>query len=393
MSFFKDVFLLGAITIFKWHLKSIYFFIKIFNKQKNNVFFLSRQSNEVPLNFKMLIEELDKRNIKYSIICKKVSTGINAMIRNEKKKRVSLKEIKLGVEYYFNLYSQMKQIASSKVIIIDGYNIVVSVLKHKKNTKIIQLWHALGAIKKFGYQSIGYKDGINKKIAIALCMHKNYDYVISGSKEMNLFFAHAFDVPIEKVKDIGTPSADYLLKENKSMVKKLFDKYPQLKKKTNILYSPTFRSDGTDNIEEVISAIDTEKYNLIITFHPKNNNYINKTNVICINREEFLTYDVLRVMDYVITDYSALTMDACLLNKKLLLYVYDYEKYEKENGLNIDLFKELKNCVYKNIKDIIKIIDNNQYDITSYNAFRKKYISQLDGNSTQKMMKLIEEAL
>lgn len=215
-------------------------------------------------------------------------------------------------------------------------------------------------------------------------MHKNYDYVISGSKEMNLFFAHAFDVPIEKVKDIGTPSADYLLKENKSMVKKLFDKYPQLKKKTNILYSPTFRSDGTDNIEEVISAIDTEKYNLIITFHPKNNNYINKTNVICINREEFLTYDVLRVMDYVITDYSALTMDACLLNKKLLLYVYDYEKYEKENGLNIDLFKELKNCVYKNIKDIIKIIDNNQYDITSYNAFRKKYISQLDGNSTQK---------
>lgn len=52
-------------------------------------------------------------------------------------------------------------------------------------------------------------------------------------------------------------------------------------------------------------------------------------------------------MDYVITDYSALTMDACLLNKKLLLYVYDYEKYEKENGLNIDLFKELKNCVYK----------------------------------------------
>ena len=161
----------------------------------------------------------------------------------------------------------MKQIASSKVIIIDGYNIVVSVLKHKKNTKIIQLWHALGAIKKFGYQSIGYEDGINKKIAIALCMHKNYDYVISGSKEMNLFFAHAFDVPIEKVKDIGTPSADYLLKENKSMVKKLFDKYPQLKKKTNILYSPTFRSDGTDNIEEVISAIDTEKYNLIITFY------------------------------------------------------------------------------------------------------------------------------
>ena len=40
----------------------------------------------------------------------------------------------------------------------------------------------------------------------------------------------------------------------------------------------------------------------------------------------FSTFDMLRTVDYVITDYSALAIDACVLNKKLLLYVYDYEK-------------------------------------------------------------------
>ena len=33
---------------------------------------------------------------------------------------------------------------------------------------------------------------------------------------------------------------------------KILEEYPQMKEKTNILYSPTFRSDGRDNTEEVI---------------------------------------------------------------------------------------------------------------------------------------------
>ena len=85
------------------------------------------------------------------------------------------------------------------MIIVDGYNIPVSVLKHKKNTTVIQMWHALAAIKKFGYQSIGYKDGVNKTIAKILKMHANYDYVISGSEAMKPYFAEAFKIDKEKI--------------------------------------------------------------------------------------------------------------------------------------------------------------------------------------------------
>ena len=266
-------------------------------------------------------------------------------------------------------------------------------LKHKKNTKVIQLWHALAAIKKFGYQTIGYEDGLNPKTAKLLHMHDNYDYVISGSIAMNKYLAEAFNVPIEKMVAIGTPVCDYLINGNDKEVKKLYKKYPELKKKVNVLYSPTFRSDDRDNTEEVIEKFDTDKFNLILTFHPKNSEVKTNKNIICVDRNEFMTFDVLRVVDYVITDYSALSIDACVLNKKVILYLYDYEQYEKENGINIDLFKELEGNVYKKFDDIVKLLDKNAYNEKSFKSFRKKYSGEIDGHSTEKLIKLIKECL
>lgn len=388
----KKKILLFLLFIFKWHLRFIYFFIKLFTRQRKEIFFLSRQFDFVPLNYELLIKELEGRNVKVKVICKKVSNGINAIIRNEKKRHSLFKELLSVVGYYFNLYKQMYYCATSKVIVVDGYNVTVSPLKHKKGTCVIQLWHALAAIKKFGYQTIGYPDGLNPEVAKMLCMHHNYDYVISGSKAMNKYFAEAFNIDEKKVLEVGTPTIDYLLEEDLETKNKLLKKYPKMKKKINVLYSPTFRSDGRDNTQEVINKFDTKKYNLILTFHPKTDSVINK-DVICVDRNEFSTFDVLKVVDYVITDYSALAMDACVVNKKLMFYVYDYEQYDKENGINIDLFKELPGCTSRNIEDLIKVIDDASYNEKAYQKFRRKYVSNLNGDSTKKLVDLMEKKL
>lgn len=381
------------LRLFKYHLRFNYFFIKLFTVQKRRVFFLSRQFNEIPYNYEKLIEGLNKDGIETRVICRKVASDLNAALRNEKKHGSVFSGLKDSVGYYFNLYKQMRYAASSKVIIVDGYNIVSSLLNHKKGTKIIQLWHALAAIKKFGYQTIGYPDGLDKDTARILCMHRNYDYIISGSEGMNKYFAEAFNTPISALRAFGTPTVDYLVKENKQIMNKIYKKYPVMKKKPNVLYSPTFRSDGRDNSEAVVEAFDTNKYNLILTFHPKVDMVAFDKNVICIDRNEFSTLDVLRVCDYVITDYSALAIDACAVNKKLLLYVYDYEQYDKENGINIDLFKELEGNVSRDIKDLYNVIDKNKYNMESYKKFRKKYLTVSDGTSTKKILNLIKECL
>ena len=385
------------LNLLKIHLKSLYFFIKIFTLQKKQVFFLSRQYDEISLNYKFIMKELDKKNIKYIYICKKVNETLNDAVRIDKnKKNIFIKFFTIlspSIKYYFNLIKQMKYIAKSKVVIVDGYNLPVSLLSHKKGTKVIQMWHALGAIKKFGYQSVGYKDGINVNTAKILKMHNNYDYVISGSTYMNKFFSEAFKVPIEKILPIGTPTVDYIREKNEKIKKNIFNEYPQLKNKINILYSPTFRNDNRDETSKIIDKIDFNKCNLILTFHPKIKEKHIDGRVICINRDKFSTFDMLKVCDYVITDYSALTIDAIIAEKKVLLYVYDYEKYKKENGLNIELLDEFPKLAYKDIDKLLNVIYKNNYDNEQYEKLKNICTNGLSKNCTKENLKLIERCM
>lgn len=328
------------------------------------------------------------------VVCQKLNNEINESVREKKaaNKFKLFSKLESGLDYFKALHSQMKLIACSKVVVVDGYNIPVSLLKHKKETTVVQVWHALAAIKKFGYQSIGYKDGVNRKVAKVLKMHANYDYVISGSYEMKKSFSEAFNTDINKILAIGTPYVDYLLKSGKRQSQKIYKKYPILKRKKTIVYSPTFRKDGRDNIDEVINSIDLDRYNLIITCHDKDGKK-KITNPKILKCNDIPYKDLIKIADYVITDYSALSVEAAIVNAKVLLYLYDYEQYNEENGINVDLFKEFGKCASKNINDLVKIIEEDSYDLEILENFRNKYNSNLKGNSTKLIAKLIGESM
>lgn len=383
--------------ILKIHLITVYFFIKIFHSQKKQVCFLSRQSNELSLNYQKIMQELDKENIEYKYIIKKVNNSINESLRTQgnysnfgKFLKSILKNMKSALSYYFSMYSQMRLIASSKVVVIDGYNLPVCLLKHKKNTTIIQMWHALGAVKKFGYQVLGKKDGVSPKVAKILNMHYNYDYVLSGTKEMNKVFAEAFNIREDKILNIGTPTIDYLQEKNSPIVNEIYGKYQGLKSKKNVLYVPTFRVSKINGLQELIKDFDFKKYNLIVKLHPKDNNIIDDKRII--NGKDYSATDLIKIADYVITDYSSLMIDALVLNKKVLLYVYDYESYIKNNGLNINLLEDYSNITKVKAKDIIAILNNKSYDMKEYQNFLMKYNPNVK-NCTQKIVKLIKEYL
>lgn len=385
------------LNIFKYHLKVIYFFIKLFVKPKKQVFFLSRQTNTPSLNYQYIIDYIkdNDSSIKVKVSCKRVSGNINKLVHANGKRNYikALKEIVPAIDYYLTLYKQMYYIASSKVVIIDGYNVLISTLKHHKDTKVIQMWHALAAIKKFGYQTIGKKAGMNPKTAKILETHKNYDYVLSGSEAMRIPFSKAFNTKKEKILSIGTPYIDYLL-NTKVNKKEAYKNYPCAKDKEVILYCPTFRKNGKNVVDDMIKKIDLKKYCLMIRLHPMD--YVNiPENIpegVYLNPSiEYVT--LLKMSDYVITDYSAIMIEAAIVSSNVLLYVYDYEKYKKENGLNIDLFEELKGCVFKDFKKLMKCIDNKQYNRKQLLSFRKKYITNLKGNSTEEIYKLIKELL
>lgn len=363
-----------GICISKVFLNIIYFFLKCF-PSREKVVLLSRQSNKSNIDFKLIQNEILKRNSKVQIkvLCKVLEN--NLMER---------------IEYCFYILNCMYHIATAKVCILDGYSIPISILKHKKKLKIIQIWHASGAIKKFGYQSLNKKEGRETGIAKVMNMHKNYSYVMAPSSTTAEFYEEAFQVDKEKIFINGLPRLDYLLdkKLDKEKKEEFYTEYPEYKSKETILYVPTFRKD-TDNtkyIQKLINSINPSKYNLIIKLHPLDNSKIANEYVV---DKKYSTYDLLKISDYIITDYSAAAFETSILNKPLYFYVYDINEYEKTRGLNIDLFEEINNATSTNAKEIIKVIENNEYDYEQLERFKNKYMGANYYNNTSRLVDFI----
>lgn len=104
---------------------------------------------------------------------------------------------------------------------------------------------------------------------------------------------------------------------------------------------------------------------------------------------DFTNVELLCVADYVITDYSSISLEAAALNKKLLFYVYDYDRYIKDNGLNIDYLKILPQLSSKDITKLFKIIISDTYNNEVYQKFREKYLPPNLGSSTKQIVDYI----
>src|SRR5690606_1206286 len=103
------------------------------------------------------------------------------------------------------------------------------------------------------------------------------------------------------------------------------------------------------------------------------------------NCVEFTGMELLTAADYLITDYSAIAVEAALLQVPTLYYVHDYEDYVETNGLNLDLFAEMPGCVHHEAEDVIRVIHEG-YPLEALNEYRKKYVFQEPGRSTERLV-------
>lgn len=364
-----------GIKIFILLFNVLYFFIKLFPIQ-NKITFISRQSDTKPIDFQLIEKELKKkdRNVKMIFLCKKLNSSLFEMIK-----------------YFFHMLRQSYHLATSKVIILDSYSIAASILKKKKNTTIIQMWHAMGAFKKFGHSILDQEEGTSSKVAKAMKMHNNYDYFFSSSKYSAKYFAEAFNTPIEKSVVMPLPRVDLLT--NKEIIKdlknKIYKTYPSMKKKINIVYAPTFRKnhENKEKIEDLINAVDYSKYNLILKFHPLTKIEFDKKEAIIDNK--YSTIDMISVSDYVITDYSSLIYESAILLKPMFFYCFDYSDYSENRNFYLDYSTDLPGVIKKDAKDIIKSIEKKEFDLKEIKEFAKKQVEYKENKSTLNIVNFI----
>lgn len=367
----KKIFIFGA--------NLIYCFFKLLPTTKK-ITMISRQSNKKTVDFMLLEQKIIEKSQKYKVVilCKELKGGAKA-------------DLKSKVGYAFHCVRQMYHIATSKIVVLDSYCILISVLKHKKSLKVIQMWHSMGTMKKFGYQILDKEEGSSSKIANSMKMHKNYTYVFASGKAYASLLEEGFQCGMDKIQIFSLPRVDLLTSKSykEETRSKIEARYPEIKAKKNIVYCPTFRRNEKDfsrKVREIIEKVDKEKYNLILKLHPLSKVEITENNII--NDKEFSTMDMLMVADYVISDYSCIIYEAAILGIPLYFYAFDLQKYLDTRGLTIDYEKELPGVVSKTIEPIINAIEKGEYNKEELQAFREKYIENIE-NTTEKIVTFI----
>lgn len=368
------------ILVFKGVLQVAYFFLKCLPIRKNKVVFCSRQSDVEPLDFTLIREELVKKisYVECVVICCRIGSGIKAYVR-----------------YAAALFRSMYHLATGRVCIIDSYWPAVSLLRHRKVLKVIQLWHSIGKIKKSGYQTIGKKSGRKTEYAYLLNIHENYDYVIAGAKIWNRYYCESFNIAEDKILNFGLPRIDYLLKTEEKNKTRFFKQFSEWRNKKIILYAPTFRRNMNSHWKDISIAVNDEDFVLIIKQHPslKHINDNESENHMYLYLDEWKTIDLLAVCDYLITDYSAIAIEAAVLKKTTYYWVYDYEEYLDNNGMNIDLYNEFPGYVYKNIFDLMDTLKkrekDNKWDVDAKRTYCSKYLPGNMGTATQNIVDLV----
>lgn len=356
-------------------LNLIYFVFKWLPCNRHKILFLSRQSNKPSIDFRMLANQLEEdTEVKIVMITKRIEKTF---------KDVILINIPL-------LLRQMYHLATSKVCIVDGYNISVSILHHKKKLKIFQIWHSLGPIKKFGYQSLYTSH--QQMIAQEMKMHKNYDYIITASAESQKYLKQCFGYDDSYFIKGTLPRVEYLKTRGPVNREKIYRKYPQFKYKKVVLYAPTFRNIGKDKIIDVIGKFRDTKYIFILKLHPNmKKHFFQDSNIyFC---DEFTTLQLLSIVNFVITDYSGVSFEASVLKKPIYIYAYDYQMYSQNPGINIDLKEEWGKYFFEDIDELYDCLNASKYDKTVVDKFSRKYIPDTH-NVTQKLVdEIIEKGL
>lgn len=291
----------------------------------------------------------------------------------------------------------IQTVYSSKVVVTDDYFYLFRKFGKKPGQKIVQLWHAAGAFKKFGM------DGTSLFPEVDRLYHKDYDLVSVSGENVRGIYAGAFGVEEERVKAYGIPRTDKLLNaEYVSQVRKrILTEHPNLAGKQIILYAPTFRDGKGQDKHEFRPEMDFESLShslkenqvFLICPHPVMQNRIvpgSYENIIQV--EDFTTNEIMCVADLLITDYSSVIFEFSLLDKPMVFYCYDYDEYNRD--FYLDYEKDLPGKLLRSYSELEEYIckgDFNEADRAK--EFRKWYMSACDGKSSERLARVLEKLL
>lgn len=286
----------------------------------------------------------------------------------------------------------------SDFILIEDYQPMVNKMNYDDGTEVIQLWHANGAFKTFGYSRLGKPaspliDGAN---------HRIYTKAITSSKHVIPYYAEAFAIDESKVVATGIPKTDLFFDDEYKRItkEKILNVYPQIKDAEKvILFGPTFRGGGPKTAFYPMHKIEYErlaelcremKAIVIFKMHFLVKNKLEipeEFSDVFIDATDYREInDILFVADVLITDYSSTVYEYSLLDKPMLFYAFDLEEYISSRDFYDDFEDFVPGKIVKTFDELLRSLKEEDYEFEKVELFRNKNFEFQDDGASDRVI-------
>lgn len=273
---------------------------------------------------------------------------------------------------------------AASVIVVDNYVAELAVVPD--TVEVYQIWHADGAIKKFGWDDPATSQRPAADQRRFQEVYNKFTHIVVGSEKMGEIFQRAYRLPKERIMLTGFPRSDEYVQARSNAPMD----------ENRILYVPTYRANDADMLSVLRSAFSAFSQmpdkNFTVKLHPtvKLEQLPNLPQNV-----ELSSGDLTELMagaGTLITDYSSVVFEYALMIPKgcTIFFCPDYEMYNEIPGVQDDFLNWKIGPVANTDAELVAVIQN-LTDITSNNSkVNAIWNTKNDGQSVLRLVNTIE---
>lgn len=165
--------------------------------------------------------------------------------------------------------------------------------------------------------------------------------------------------------------------------------------KKTVLYAPTWRGQkggarfDASHLEDDIAALSELDANVVFLAHHIMLRHIKNVDFskIIVPPANVNTNELLGIVDLLITDYSSIFFDYMVTDRPIVHYLYDYDEYESERGLTLQL-DELPGAVVYNTNDlkpvVTEMVQGEHVPSPEYLRAKDRFCPHDDGHASER---------
>jgi CDP-ribitol ribitolphosphotransferase len=291
-------------------------------------------------------------------------------------------------------------LATARLFVVDDSFFPMYAITPRPGTTRVQVWHAAGAFKQFGYSVLDKSFGADEERLRLVPIHANYDLCLVSSAAAVEHYMDAFRMPRERfTSSLGLPRVDVFFDESRRArtVEAIRRRYALPSDRRILLYAPTFRGDAVrdarfDDSLDLAAMRDAlaGEWLLLLRLHP----LIRRSVDLPADLAGFVVdvsdwpdaNELMLVADLLVTDYSSMIFEFALLDRPMAFFAPDHDAYVGERGFYFDFRTGVPGPVFETTGGLAAYVAAGRFDLDSVRGFARTWFEVADGRASERFV-------